>query len=78
MLARIEDVESVGSLWFAARSFGVQLHGNDPAYRRGFGADSGHANSFVITITSGTCQFLWATATAVSITAHSVKLGNHS
>ena len=69
-----ESKTKVGSLWFAARSFGVQLHGNDPAYRRGFGADSGHANSFDITKTSGTCQFLWATAPAVSITAHSVKL----
>ena len=49
MLTKIKDVELVGSLWLAAWSFGVKLHGNDHAYRRGFGADSGHANSFVIT-----------------------------
>ena len=29
MLAGIEDVETVGTLWFAAPSFGVQLHDND-------------------------------------------------
>ena len=40
MLAKIEDVESVGSLWFAARSFGIKLHGNDHAYRKVFGAVS--------------------------------------
>ena len=36
---RIEDVATVGYLGFAARTFGVQLHDGDPAYRRGFGAD---------------------------------------
>ena len=39
MLAEIQDVATIGSLWFAVRSFGVQLHDGDPAYRRGFGAD---------------------------------------
>ena len=28
-------MKSVGSLWFAARSFGVQLHDNDPACKQG-------------------------------------------
>ena len=39
VLAGIQDVETVGSLWFAARSFGVQLLDSDPAYSQGFGAD---------------------------------------
>ena len=39
MLAGIEDVATVGYLWFAARTFGVQLHDGDPGYRRGFRAD---------------------------------------
>ena len=34
-----QAVETVDSPWIAARSFGVQLHDSDPAYRRGFGAD---------------------------------------
>ena len=66
-LQKIEDVESIGSLWFAARSFGVKLHGDDYAYRRVFGAVfTAMQTPSLPRITSESGQFLWATAMNLS------------
>ena len=69
MLAGIEDEESVGSLRFAARSFGVQLHVNDQAYEEALVLNHSHANSEKarVCINAVTCNtflngFPWATS----------------
>ena len=78
MLAKIGDVESIGSLWFAARSFGVKLHGNDHAYRRVFGAVSQPCRLLRSHDNFWSGQFLWATAMNLSQVSYRHSWGSTS